>query len=482
MTKALVFVMAGLHAKGFVHLDLKPENLMVFDGALKLIDVDGCVKVGMSIAITNPSISFSPCYCSPEWACFLLAENEAHIVATPGLDVWSVGCTICEFVTLDAILKPMYANFLRHSHSHREAGFLFMDWLSSIKKSPTPKRVVAFDKEFADMVSEWMLVTDKGTRKTCAECLSSPYLTKSKLHHSKTNPLTVEADDKDLEMPKQGDRKLRTRAEDTSSKAVHTGTLWKLNTGQDGKDGSQWLQRDMWVANNGSLCYFSQKDNKRLVLLDSHKLHDAEIKDIKVPLAKDNAFEIKTAATEGDEEAGSHIFAAESFEDLQVWMGYLSSAAHMDAMPTMRFDASFGQDLMKFKLSVKNRRMKLEKGAEKEGGFEPVFKGTIWKSKANGDIMKESEWFQRESWLSRNGSLVYYSVREQRELIYYTAADVGRAKISKLPDGASIKPFAFEVVLPPCEGMEFLSGQFAAETEELRDQWIAEFAKFKVDS
>ena len=43
---------------------------------------------------------------------------------------------------------------------------------------------------------------------------------------------TVEADDdKDLEMPKQGDRKLRTRAEDTSSKAVHTGTLWKLNTG-----------------------------------------------------------------------------------------------------------------------------------------------------------------------------------------------------------------------------------------------------------
>ena len=41
MTKAVVFVMAGLHAKGFVHLDLKPENLMVFDGALKLIDVGG---------------------------------------------------------------------------------------------------------------------------------------------------------------------------------------------------------------------------------------------------------------------------------------------------------------------------------------------------------------------------------------------------------------------------------------------------------
>merc|ERR1719199_2263106 len=107
----------------------------------------------MAIAITNPSISFSPCYCSPEWANFLLAESEANITADAALDVWSVACTVCEFVTLDAILKPMYANFLRHSHSHREAGFLFMEWLSQIKKPPTPKAVVAFDSEFADMVN-----------------------------------------------------------------------------------------------------------------------------------------------------------------------------------------------------------------------------------------------------------------------------------------------------------------------------------------
>ena len=33
---------------------------------------------------------------------------------------------------------------------------------------------------------------------------------------------------------------------------------------------------------------------------------------------------------------------------------------------------------------MKNRRMKLEKGAEKEGGFEPVFKGTSTRYPSTG--------------------------------------------------------------------------------------------------
>jgi len=328
------------------------------------------------------------------------------------------------------------------------------------------------------MISEWMLVNNEVTRKTCAECLNSPYLTKSKLHHSKTNPLTMTGDDSEgLTMPMNGERKLRPRVEDHSAKAVHQGMLWKLNHGQDRQDGSQWLQRDMWVANNGSLCYFSQKDDKRVVLLDAHHMHDAEIKRIQSRLAKENAFEIITHATGGDDDEGaSFVFAAESLDDLEGWVGYLTEAAHMETMPSMRLDASFGQHLMKYKVSVKNRRMKVETG----GGFEPVFKGAIWKSKASGDIMKEADWFQRDAWLSRNGSLVYYSVRDQRELVYYTSADVGRAEIVRLPSDKSIKPFAFEVVLAPHSGMEFLPGQFAAESEELRDQWISEFVKFKV--
>ena len=74
--------------------DLKPENLMMFNGRLKLIDVDGCVPIdsevlrkphvgwghvddgirrvsvaagSCQVSINDSSISFSPCYCAPEW-------------------------------------------------------------------------------------------------------------------------------------------------------------------------------------------------------------------------------------------------------------------------------------------------------------------------------------------------------------------------------------------------------------------------------
>merc|ERR1712070_919945 len=89
LAKAILLVMAGLHAKGFVHLDMKPENLMIFDGRLKLIDVDGCIEIGTSISPSNLSISFSPCYCSPEWAGFVVGSSK-EMVAAPGLDAWSV--------------------------------------------------------------------------------------------------------------------------------------------------------------------------------------------------------------------------------------------------------------------------------------------------------------------------------------------------------------------------------------------------------
>merc|ERR1719506_3360070 len=148
ITRAVILVVAGLHAKGLAHLDLKPENLMMFNGRLKLIDVDGCVKIGTAVSIQDSSISFSPCYCAPEWAQFLINESNQKITVHPALDVWSVGMTICELVTLNALLKPMYGNFLRNAHSHREAGFLFMDWLSNIKKVPLPKTIEKADPEF----------------------------------------------------------------------------------------------------------------------------------------------------------------------------------------------------------------------------------------------------------------------------------------------------------------------------------------------
>jgi len=168
IAKAIMIAMSGLHAKGFVHIDMKPENMMMFNGRLKVIDVDGCVRNGTKVNIQDSSISFSPCYCAPEWARFLIKGEEKHIMASPALDVWSVGMTLCELVSLDAILKPQYANFLRNAQSHREAGFLFMEWLSMIQKAPLPKSVQKFDPDLLDLIANWLLVCNVSKRKSCA--------------------------------------------------------------------------------------------------------------------------------------------------------------------------------------------------------------------------------------------------------------------------------------------------------------------------
>ncbi|CAK0798851.1 unnamed protein product, partial [Prorocentrum cordatum] len=87
LARQLVLVVAGLHARGLVHLDLKPENLMIFGGLLKLIDVDGCVKINEQVSCEDSSLSFSPCYCAPEWAAFVLDELDSRVhVVSPALD------------------------------------------------------------------------------------------------------------------------------------------------------------------------------------------------------------------------------------------------------------------------------------------------------------------------------------------------------------------------------------------------------------
>lgn len=194
ISKSIVLVMAGLHAKGLVHLDIKPENLMVFDGCLKLIDVDGCIEIGSTISCNDPSISFSPVYCAPEWAGFLLGEEGGCISAAPGLDTWSVGCTICELVTLgDAILKPWYIKFVRCNR--RQGASQFMQWLMQLEDAPVPKSIMQFDADLAQFVAGCLMVCDKTQRQNCAESLNDPYLALDKLQRTKSSPIKVHVQD-----------------------------------------------------------------------------------------------------------------------------------------------------------------------------------------------------------------------------------------------------------------------------------------------
>mmetsp|Transcript_109469 Transcript_109469/g.341121 ORF Transcript_109469/g.341121 Transcript_109469/m.341121 type:complete len:151 (+) Transcript_109469:1522-1974(+) len=148
----------------------------------------------------------------------------------------------------------------------------------------------------------------------------------------------------------------------------------------------------------------------------------------------------------------------------------------MDMIVTFRLGDDMAQELQAFRVTVRNRRKKVEE--DDKDGFQPKFRAKLWKLKGDGDRTKPEDWFERDMWLAKNGSLVYYSPKEQSELIYYTAADVARATLVQLKEGEACKPWAFQLVMPKADGVEFAPGEFATETEELRNQWMTELANF----
>lgn len=176
LSRSIVSVVAGLHASGFVHLDLKPENIMMSGFRLKLIDVDSCTRVGEKLSARDSSISFSPVYCAPEWARFVVDPEKQPICVDPSLDVWSVGMTLCELVALRPCLKAAY--FSKKSRKD------FYEWLGAMQQAPLSKSLRALDPNFTSLLSSCMLLGDPGHRQTLAQCLSHPFFDDASLSPS----------------------------------------------------------------------------------------------------------------------------------------------------------------------------------------------------------------------------------------------------------------------------------------------------------
>merc|ERR1719461_2497646 len=101
----------------------------------------------------------------------------------------------------------------------------------------------------------------------------------------------------------------------------------------------------------------------------------------------------------------------------------------MDFNMTMRLGKNMKTDLENFRQTVKNRRMAV--GTNDKEAFAPRFKAMLWKLKAEGDRMNPDHWYEREMWVSKNGSLVYWSKKEDRELVYYTSDDMRQASFKE---------------------------------------------------
>jgi serine/threonine protein kinase len=187
IAKSIIISVAGLHAKGFTHLDLKPANVVMIGGRWK-IAVDSCFMVGAVVEAgrlrlrwlrqgwkligEGGAFSFSPCYCAPEWARLVVRDTEEPMLISPSLDTWSIGMTLCELITLH---PAMTANYQEMSES-RAVCWEFLSRLGKVSKFQLPGAIGRFDTDFHDLLSKWLLVSDGSERKSLAECLACPFL------------------------------------------------------------------------------------------------------------------------------------------------------------------------------------------------------------------------------------------------------------------------------------------------------------------
>ncbi|CAN8238033.1 unnamed protein product [Cochlearia groenlandica] len=85
--------LAAVHGRGYVHCDIKPDNILVFPGCELKISDFGLSRREGDYKWWQPRFPFlgTPMYMSP--------ESVSHGETTKGLDLWSLGCVVLEMYT-----------------------------------------------------------------------------------------------------------------------------------------------------------------------------------------------------------------------------------------------------------------------------------------------------------------------------------------------------------------------------------------------
>jgi len=166
-------VVAALHSLGFVHLDLKPANLMRFpSGRFKLIDMDGMQACGALVPVAD--IISTPKYCAPEVASATLEDNASEdgisLKISRLLDVFSLGLIGVELAAGAHPLEGVWRHFTDGSVED-EVGFLrFL--CSPGAEIPLPLAVRELSAELEGLLRSMLRVRG---RASMPEVISSPF-------------------------------------------------------------------------------------------------------------------------------------------------------------------------------------------------------------------------------------------------------------------------------------------------------------------
>jgi len=237
------------------------------------------------------------------------------------------------------------------------------------------------------------------------------------------------------------------------------------------------------------LCYFSQKRGERLVLLDVKHLARAKLGKPKVASnwPRQHVMKIEIGNTDDEEDEGATqmqplYFAAENQADLNTWANIIGKViANPDKYTNLdtklMVSAGLLEDFRNFKIQVRNRREKIDRTTHLQ--YQPVFERELWKLNSDGNTMEEKDWTLRKMWLAKNGAFCYFSVKENKELMYYRPDDIRYVKYRKLSDSESCKKHAFELTLKAADGVEYAPGVFAAESEEVMSIFLGCIEKYQ---
>lgn len=185
----LVTIVCGLHSQGFVHLDIKPANIVRFstdsgEAQWKLIDLDGAMKTGNNVPLDL--VCFTMHYMSPELAsAFLRSTSTPTGVGLHGrrdtqdcvqlsrlIDVWSVGMCALEAIFLTPVLGPWHDEWKKQTGSDVK----FLSWLANLDAEPIVSgdmqdALAEIDADMCDML-QGMLAKDSLDRLSITECLT----------------------------------------------------------------------------------------------------------------------------------------------------------------------------------------------------------------------------------------------------------------------------------------------------------------------